>query len=387
MIQDFQRESTQKRDVTTLEFKKKFEASVARYRAEVVQTIREKRPLCLPMFSANGDDLLVRAACWEVLVQLCEDEGLDAQDIQVTAVLSEDLESMHESAIGIYSKGTASGVLDKHAVDNATLYQESLYEFSAALGVRLEPSVYEKSPKIWPTDKGPLKNVDADKINEHMVRIREMTKGRPLVVIGQAGSMAEKRFSDTQLAEVAATARNKRQGAFIVVVSDKHFLRTDLPKMLAKEKPAQFPIAGQPNTKYTPEQIEHFTQELNTTLVPHQENEIDYVAEITDINELLAYFRLAAEADMTDGYWMHLAASQDVPNLIALFTLFQAKKWASPETTVVSGDVVAKQQGEYIPTQWYHFMNNDGHAPVPTADNYGIERNDIQKFTQAVSGT
>jgi hypothetical protein len=79
---------------------------------------------------------------------------------------------------------------------------------------------------------------------------------------------------------------------------------------------------------------------------------------------------------------MHLAASQDVPKVIALFTLFQAEKWASPSTITVKADAMEGENKPWISSQWYH-MNQayEGHRDPSS---YGIEPKDIQKYLDAL---
>jgi hypothetical protein len=99
-------------------------------------------------------------------MQLCEEEQLDPNTIRMTAQPLDELDDMHSRVLGIVSHGLGFNLLDRNKIDHASLYQESLYEFSSALGVQLNPVVFEQTPKIWPTDKGPLKNVDGQKIAE-----------------------------------------------------------------------------------------------------------------------------------------------------------------------------------------------------------------------------
>lgn len=362
--------------------RKGFEADVKRFRGEVVTALRDGQTLSLPLFSANGDDLLTRAACYDVLTQLCIEENIDPKNIRLTAVRNEDDPGLHERTLGIYSKGTAEAKLDRNFVKTATVYQESLYEFSSALGVTIDPSLYEQAPKIWPTDKGPLKDVDDTVIEETAKEIRERVGNRKIVVIGQAGSTAEKRFNDKQIVEVAAAIRQKQPDAYIIVLSDKHFLRGDIPKLQALNRAAPFPVKSVGGSKFSDEQIAIFTQELAAHEYPQQGNEIDEVVEATNTNQLLAFFRVADEAVMTDGYWMHLAASQDIPELTSLFTVFQPEKWAPPTSKVVRSAAIENETREFISSQWYH--SNNGYPEQKDPNTYGIEETDIQRLIEKI---
>jgi len=360
-----------------------FEEAVQRFRNETVAALREGRTLSLPLFNANGDDLLTRAACYDVLTQLCREENIDPSTIHLTAVRSDDDPGLHERTLGIYSKGTAEAKLDKHFAKHATLYQESLYEFASVLGVQIDPALYEQSPKIWPTDKGPLKDVDETVIEDSAKEIRERVGNRKIVIIGQAGSTAEKRFNDQQIVEVAAAIRQKQPDAYIIVLSDKHFLRKDLPKLEAMDRNAPFPVKSAGSSKFTDEQIAIFMQELAAHEYPQQANEIDEVVEATNTNQLLAFFRAADKAVMTDGYWMHLAASQGIPELTSLFTVFQPEKWAPPAAKVVLSAAIENETREFISSQWYHA---DSHYPDQKEPNtYGIEATDIKRLTDQIT--
>lgn len=362
------------------ERKRLFRERSLEFRNEITEAIRQGKEIELPRHSANGDDLLLRAALWEVLTQLCEDEGIDPSNLHITAKSDGGDNTLRERILAIFSMGAADGEVDIHWGKNQNLYKESLYQFAAAFNVTLDPSVYEEPAKLWPTDAGPLRWVDEAAISEKALQLHKEIGGKQVFVIGQSGSTAEKRFNDQQIVEVAKAVRKKNPDAYIVVLSDKHFLRAELPKLQNNNNPA-FAVGGV-STKYSEAQVETFLTELATPIAPAAENGIDRVVEPTDVNELLAYFRVAEEAVMTDSYWMHLASSQEVPKVVALFTLFRPEKWMQPGTVPVRSAAIAHEKRDSISSQYYHqnaaYGEHDGLG-------YGIEEKDIQKLTETVA--
>ena len=314
-----------------------------RFRHILIESIQAEVPLFLPLFGKSGDDLLIRAAYWEVLTQLCHQEGIEVSKLHITAQTSDDENEMNifEAAVGIFSMGAAEKKIEANKGRGGTLYQNKLDQLAAVLGVQLDPEIYHRSPRIWPVDRGPLQEANPDSIHQKAEAIRAEIGDRQVVVIGQAGSLPEKRFSDEQLGEVARVIRQKYPTAVIIELSDKAF-------------------RSQPGER-----------------LPSQNPYVDRALTPTDINELLAYFQVADIAIMTDSYWMHLAASQDVPQLLALFTLYQPEGWAAPSTKVVRSEALAQESHEQISASLYH-QRSQGTVGS------GIAPQDIQRLEETI---
>lgn len=359
---------------------------VAAFRQEVVQKLRSGEPLYLPMETRNGGDLLIRAACWEVISLLCTEEGIDPSRIQITALENEGT-NLHEKAMALFSIGAATGEADRQLGRSGTLYQKSLYQFAFSLGVEVPPELWNQAPQIRPTDKGPLRNYDEGAVEHYAQQLRQEIGNKQVVVIGQAGSSADKRFNDPQLVRIAEVVRSKHPDAYIVVLSDKSFLRHQIERgslEVAGITFAGFPIAERvsPTEKYSSDHVAQFRHEMESPLTPGDGNTIDRIAEPTDINELLAYMRVAEEGVFTDSYWMHLAASQDISKLISLFTLFHKEEWAPPESIAIEADALDGQRSDHISSQFYH---QSGAYEGRQGSYYGIEDADIEKFSQVVA--
>ncbi|GEM_PF-1716566 len=368
--------------------KSAFAERVAKFRQTISEKIRQEQPLYLTSTTKHGDALLTQSALMEVLHVLCQQEGLNPEHIHLVSN-EPDEQNINELSELILQVGMATKVLDRKTRDEGTFYQQRLWIFSVTLGVNVAPEVYDLPPRLWRSESGPLQHYDEEKVAEYAGRIRETLGNRKVVLLAQSGSSSEKRFSDQQLAQLAEAARKKNPDSFIMLISDKHFLRQHAIKVQQSPSatPVGFPLSTHPSKQefYTEEEVSNFYTELTQTVTPQEGNQFDYVDEPSDINEILAYMRAADEGVFTDSFWMHLAATQDIQTFITLFTLFNPDQWAEPGSIIVESAAIQERNAESITSTYYH--QSESYQTEESSRRLGIEPADMEKLLFVVDNS
>lgn len=364
---------------------KTIEEKIKSVRSEILTNIKTEKPLFLALLVRNGDDFIRRAAYMQVLKRLCTEEEIMDAKINFTTTNKDNFDLLHQIPLSQYSsEKTSSPVQKKYK----SLYVRHMESLAWSLGVTLTPDDYESIPALVSCDTGPLKNYDEAVVAQRADELRNEIRHREIIIISQAGSEAMKRPSTSQVKRIASTIRSTRPNAYIILLSDR-------PLLIERYKRAReamngrisvhFPIAIRvtDSEKYTQLQVDTFKSELSSSPVPKDDNEFDRVVDIdTDsINELLAYMRVAELGISTDGYWMHLAASQGLKT-VALFTQFRAAMWAPLSTIAVESDLLAEtRQGE--PYSWLEYSSKSDLE----GGECGINNFDIDRLEQVVVDT
>lgn len=360
------------------------------FRDLIEAQLRAGQAITMPMVPKYGHDLMLRAAVWEAVQEVARQQGIDPTQVRITATADDGGMDIRETAEAIFSVGLHEERYPRPD-QNLTEYQRLLTVMAQALGIELPAAVYHQAPRIYPVDQGPLKRYDAPRVLELARQLREQLAGRPLVIIAQAGSASEKRFSDQQVVTLAAELRQQQPQAVIVVATDKPFLREQARSY--QHQPAErLPATGaelafpfvEKERRYTRQDVEAFLTELNSVQLPDPDGVVNQVLEGSEINQLLAYFQVADQVVTTDNYWMHLAASQDTARLTALFTLFRPEPWAPPGAEVVTSEVALETTKPDVPASWYHHKSS--YANEGRKQNYGIEPPDLAKLVEWLRG-
>lgn len=360
-----------------------FTERVQKLRSRVVERIKNGEVVSLPSLGKHGDDLLHQSACMEALQVLCRQEGLDPATIRISLAAADDL-NVRDATQALLQLAWMTKAADSSMRDKMTFYQQNLAQYAIALGVELPPEVYDSPPRLWPAESGPLRAYDEEQVEYLAHQFKTEIGNRQIVVIGQSGSAVDKRLNDSQLVRLAEVARAQNPAAYIIVVSDKAFLRQRVKEV--PNKPTNmlvgFPVSERPSSseQYTPTQVEDFLTELQHHLSTGDGSPIDRLVETTDLNELLAYLRIAEVGVFTDSFWMHLASTQEMPTLIALFTRFNPRLWAHPGTTVVESAALEGTETEMISSLLYR-QTQGGEGDDNSG---GIKESDVDRLAAAV---
>lgn len=306
------------------------------FRRTIVDRLRNGQPFDVLQDTANGDAFLTLSATHFVLNKLCEQEGINPKQMKIRLFDPE-------------SKGGPDDFFNITAFRNKlhfshwdydlanpklprSKYARECYLLAEDLGIPLTEEDYMQVPGLVQTDKGPLSTYEGDAklINEGQKLIsdlREKAHGGRIVVIGQAGSFAEKRYSDAQIIQIAGAIKRADKDAYIIVLSDKHFLKRELsPDYKAPYR--AFPI----QTRF-PTEDPHFRQETDTEL---NNQNVDEVIFPTSMKDALRYFYAADTNVMTDCFWAHTGAAANAlknngqlleDSFFVLFTLADPKAW------------------------------------------------------------
>lgn len=278
-------------------------------RRQVVTRLRRAEPLYVARGSKLGDDLCTWWVQDYVLRKLCQEEGITESNVMLRSEALRPGKKQFE-----FSRAVASSSVVRNFSLPFHSHWSLLYLLGLSLGVQITGEDRKKAPQPLKTDTGPLSSLDREKVIQNGLEIRDKLEGasQRLIIVAQAGSMIEKRFSDEQAMEVALAVKNNTGNARVIILSDKGFIgRRDHPGL-------------------------------------ENNSGIELVAP-TRINELCAYFYASDTIIATDSYWSWLGGGSRVMRAdrngvlerndeFVLHTIASPLRWGVPEAnTIPSG--------------------------------------------------
>lgn len=336
----------------------------------------------------NGDLFLEASAARYVFEKFCVQRGVPIDKLQVSFNPNNSNQSTEEndqtqckSHAGVWdltdikkrvyqaSKGSHFSIQLPFNLMDKNVYRRRLYSYASDLRVELDRRELYLPPRIRPGDPGPLQYYSESKVQQKVHEILRLANGRKVVVIGQAGICAEKRYSNSQLMELGRFVRETNRDAFIIFMTDRQLLWNDL--IGNNELGNQRWLIRYVNRHFfsnqaSEEQVNNFISQMGEPLQANL-SYCDHVLEISDINPCIAALRAANTCVLTDGYWSHLAASQngvtlegDITNdltkqIIVLYTLYTPSVWAAAGVqTVHSVKFGDERLTTYLSPQDYH---------------------------------
>lgn len=377
------------------------------FRNALVDRLKQGLPFDIVKPAANGDTFLEYAATMNVLNKLCEQQGIDPQQIKLRtfdasrAADGPDFFNLTAYNNKMHFKHWGYD-LNNPALPRS-MYARQMQMLSNALGLPISEADFHKVPGLFKTDKGPMASfVGTDQLRKDgqstLEELKEKAKGSQIVVISQSGSFVEKRLSDAQVAKIAAAIKEKNPDAYIVVVSDKEFLRKELSAQSTASY-TDFPL----QTRF-PIGNAAFQHEMSTDMRDDAVSEVLYPE---NINELLAYFYAADQTVVTDSFWAHAGAAANAlkndgvlkdGSFNLLFTLADPSSWGiahaqnvqsrASERVFGAGQVRNRQDAHSVMPYDDYYLNTYSENPPsvdrdPNDSRRGIADEDVEKLIAA----
>jgi hypothetical protein len=362
-----------------------------KFRQEITARIKSELPLDIMAHRAYGDTYLIYSAIHMVLTKLCEEEGIDPSTIQLR--LCESGKSC-DSKPDFFNLTAASNKLHfkYHGYDlnNPELprwfYAKDASLLAENLGIKLTDEDFKNPPRMHKMDYGPMSTFESEEQVIAMgdalrALLKERIGDREIVVLVQSGSFSEKRYSDDDLRRISKAIKEKNPNSYIIVVSDKQFLK----KEAEQKKEAEFTDFS--FASRFPVDSEDFLQELETDV---KNEEIELVLYPKTMQEAATFFYAGDSLIATDSFWAHCAAAANAlrnggvlteDSFRVLYTMADPRCWGIPGATSIQSEasflVFKPEMGEsfsVMPKKRYHSASSK-----ETDKEFGIAQADIQR--------
>lgn len=198
------------------------------FKNQVLKAIKDGNPIYYCRPPAQGDGLIHLWTHRVLLGRLAEEACIDPGKLQLKSYPRTQAPPKNDVNFGNY-QDLNSSIEDLHKIG---VVGYKLQTIANRLGITLSPDDFALVPQPSFADFKPWSDFSDEKVSTQGQYIREdiLKDYSRIVVVGQFGSQAEKRFSDTQVVEIAKKIKQQDPNSFVAVVSDKDHLKDVLPK-------------------------------------------------------------------------------------------------------------------------------------------------------------
>jgi hypothetical protein len=328
----------------------------------------------LDILGGAGDRFLQIWSYRVCLEYLCEQNGINKNNIHLSLNEPNDRREKgfpFPASLGTFQREFSKmspAVKDKK--EKVTSIPESCLRRAAdLLGITLPREAYGQIPTPFSYENNG-KNIefDVNVARKSAQEIKEKFQGRKIIVINQAGSVPEKRFSDEQVEVIGKKLKIQLPGAAIVVVSDGNIGKTSND------------VLGSKGT------------------LGNVEQGIDLQVNIQSIQELSNYVMAASLVITTDTFWSWWSGGTKVldasdtprtlrPNEMIVLHTVADQRWQVPGSTALFSSALSDKQSiekrnGMISSAKYRasFSKKEGKTVDP-----GIFSGDIEMLLQKIS--
>jgi hypothetical protein len=323
-------------------------AAVSQLREKMVQTLRSGKTIYLEKPEPNGDALITHWAHKRVLEKLMDEENIDPDNLKLRSHPRGEPASVASLSLNLADEvdrlATRIGITLPIHYPSARLIKVGF-----CLDIPITESDLGQAPQPFRID-GALRSFDWEKVLEEGLSYRRRLKEKyeRIFVVTQSGGKPGKRLSDSQVSELNKFLRDQYPNSYIMVVSDRWFLRKDVRKT---EKEAMLQGRDQMDLvtdqwKY-PMDTPDFRRDVRR---PFQDGE-DEIITGPNVNSLCTRLITADHLIATDSFYSWLGSgliamrddrggvlhNQDA---VVLHTMGDAVMWKVPGANVVESEAL-----------------------------------------------
>jgi hypothetical protein len=380
------------------------QAAVSQLREKVVKNLRGGKTIYLERPEPNGDALITHWAHKFVLGKLAEQENIDPTILRLRSNPKGEPSSIASLSANL-----------SHDVDRLALvlglttqlppqhHQARLLMVSRCLGVPITPDDLVQVPQPFKID-GALRSFDAQTVLGEAVDYRRQLKEKyeQIFIVTQSGGKPGKRLSDSQVSEVNRFIRAEFPNPYIIVVSDRWFLRRDVRKTQneALLKGVELEHSDTYQLKY-PVNSQEFMEELRR---PYKDG-ADEIITGPNVNTICSGLTTADHLIATDSFYSWLGSGliamrddrggviQD-QDAVVLHTMGDPGMWSIPGANVVESEAlkIARLRG-LIPSNgvidefdyFYSdkYLKNTAFSGRPNIL-WGVQPEDLEAFKRSI---
>lgn len=364
-------------------------------RDKIIDRIQQGQPLHVFSNRANGDSMLIYAATHHVLSKVCEQQGIDPEEIDLRMCDSNKDYSKQSDFFNLTAE-VNTRIFQQIGYDlNNPIYPKWFYARHAqtiakAIGVDLIEEDFQHVPQLHRIETGPMSTFRGQAElkkdgRELRGRLLAETGGKgEIVVILQSGSFSEKRYSDEDVSQISQAIKAKHPRSHVIVVSDKKFLSEEVGRG-QEASYTDFPIVDR-----FPVETAGFKEELSTDLSVES---VDSVIYPKDMHELASYCYAADSIEATDSFWAHAGAGAIslrhggvLPEncMRVLYTMADPHAWAIPGALSIQAEAsyrLFKSETERVTVmsrEQYHRSSRNSESQ------FGIEKADVQRVIKSI---
>jgi len=177
-----------------------------------------------------GDNLILYSAHFLVLEKFCQKHEIPFDRTNPPIRFSE---GEKDHGYSIYSLRHSSISALNPVMQEPHQYNRDIRVLSHLLGVPIEENELGTIPLPFKTNRGPLEAFDKGLVGQHARKIEKDLGKKKNIVIVQAGSAPDKRFSDQQVAQLVEETKKNFPESSITVLTDKKITDQSLDDPLA----------------------------------------------------------------------------------------------------------------------------------------------------------
>jgi hypothetical protein len=357
-------------------------------RAQTVQALESGQPIYYERTTANGDNLWQHWTYWHMINRLASEYGISDSNINLRTYMKTFLKPKPKGLdLGIRN----NSIVNTPLVLEAGFVVQRLETIAGLLNMDVLTRDKLLVPQPMRTDFAPFNRFDRNLVTDTGEEIREelLNRAQKIVIIGQFGSIPEKRLSNAQAGLIADVTREILPDSYIAVLSDRDLLaqkkRDGWKKYINKECYYDFPFDNP-----------GFTESLYS---PYGES-VDQVVAGTNINNFSAWFYGSDVITGTDsfGSWLGSGSRSMRPDRDGIlehtdahfhYTMASPKVWRIPGTTFSRSkglkfiDLLSRGQFAFLTFDQYYNYSGVLNEPEPNSPHRGITQIDMKDYITA----